>query len=152
MGTVRRGFKNSFKHDRRIFLYNKTYSCRRGNPEIDCDAYGDPIQSNYTVFVKRKDCTINEKEELDMFGKPTGVITRYLNVTDAPAIPVRYGGTYYGYGEYKKRKSSRGVWIGETLALEYYTCQILLTDNGRVYTHTMKRLQLPDRYRTNKEK
>lgn len=37
---------------------SNTITFRNGNPEIDKDLRGNPVESNYIAFVKKKDCNI----------------------------------------------------------------------------------------------
>lgn len=70
---------------------SNTLVFRDGNPEIDKDAKGEPVECNYVSFVKKSDCDYELKD---------GV--KYINPYSAKCIPIIYGGTYYGYGKSKK--------------------------------------------------
>lgn len=120
------------KHDGLSFTRNRRLGYRNSNPDIDVDLHGNPVQSNYVAIVRLKDCNIYDK---DCF--------RYYDATDVPSIPISYGGTYYGYGKWKKRKSSYGKWIESEFVHEYYQCTVYLVKGGIVYTTSIYRTKLP---------
>jgi hypothetical protein len=106
---------------------NKKYGYRMSNPLVDKDLKGNPVSSNYISIVKISDCTILEKN-----GK------NYYNSENAPSIPLSYGGTYYGYGQEKRRSSEQGVWINNKLCYEYIQYNVYFVNDGRVYTASRK--------------
>jgi hypothetical protein len=126
------------KHNGLTFRRSRTLGYRQGNPEIDKDLDGRPVPKNYVAIVKIDDCRIYEKD-----GR------LYYDATHARSIPIGYGGTYYGYGEWRKKKHTQnGKWIrndiGEMVyVLEYYQCTVYLVSDGIVYTHKIKRVENP---------
>lgn len=87
---------------------------RQADPSRDKNLRGEPIPSNYVVFVYIKDCMLYEKD-----GRT------YYNPENAPAIPVVHGGTYYAYG--RERQSKRG----------YKTVPMYFCRDAYVYTGTI---------------
>lgn len=81
---------------------SKAYGWRHGDPTRDVDRNGNPVQNNYIVIVRIKDCRLYEKD-----GK------KFYDPLNAPqAFKLAYGGTYYGYGEPKTIKDGLGRWVG----------------------------------------
>jgi len=123
----------------KTFVRNKDYGYRMSDPKIDFDLRGDPVQSNYVAIVKIKDCPKYERD---------GVT--YYEPANTPSIPINHGGTYYGYGEWKKRKSSAGKWLRNekdemVLAYEYWQCTIYLVNDAMVYTNSLQRVEEPNK-------
>ena len=123
----------------RTFARNGDVGFRMSDPTKDFDLRGDPVESNYVSFVKIKDCPKYERD---------GVT--YYEPKNTPSIPVNHGGTYYGYGEWKKRKWTNGKWMQNAkdqmeFVHEYWQCTIYLVDDARVYTHSLKRVEEPNR-------
>lgn len=115
-------------------IFSKTIGFRYGNPAIDRNIDGVPVESNYVSFVHINDCEIYEKEE-----------KKYYNPENASCIPISHGGTNYGYGAWKKRKSSRGIWVRQdieskcVLVHEYAQCTVYYAYKGKVYTGSIRR-------------
>ena len=105
------------------FVKNRRLGFRSSNPNVDFDLDGNPVQSNYVAIVRINDCEIIERD-----GK------RYYNAENAPSIPLHYGGTYYGYKNWTKRKSTRGKWVEGFFTHEYWQCTTYLVRDGYVYT------------------
>ena len=126
------------KHDGLTFNKNRRLGFRPGNPETDVDSDGRPVQSNYVSIVRIKDCRIYERDE-----------RKYYDATGAPSIPIGYGGTYYGYGDWKKRKTTMGKWLQDKpgtpieYVYEYWQCTVYLVRGGTVYTHSLQRINKP---------
>lgn len=99
---------------------SNTITFRNGNPEIDKDLRGNPVESNYIAFVKKKDCNVIEEDDKD-----------YLDVKNTPSIPVAYGATYYAYGESKIVKGTKCI-DGITYK-SYYKTPFYILYNGDVY-------------------
>jgi hypothetical protein len=77
-------------HGKRAY-YCPSLGWRRGQPG-DVDSHGEPVESNYVVFVRIKDCRLYEDER--------GML-RYDPNKAPQAFAVGYGGTFYGYnGDY----------------------------------------------------
>jgi len=126
------------RHDGMTFKRSRTLGFRPANPEVDVDTDGKPVESNYVAIVRIKDCEIYERDG-----------QKYYNATEAPSIPIGYGGTYYGYGVWKKRKSTMGMWLQDRpgtpieYVYEYYQCTMYLVRGGTVYTHSLQRINKP---------
>ena len=125
------------KHNGLTFTKNADYGYRMSDPTKDFDLRGDPVQSNYVAFVKIKDCPKYERDGVN-----------YYEPINVPSIPVNHGGTYYGYGEWKKRKVPGGKWLKNekdemVIVYEYWQCTIYLVNDARVYTHSLKRVEEP---------
>jgi len=100
---------------------------RKSDPTKDFDLDGQPVKSNYVSIVRMKDCRIYKKDGIT-----------YYDPKDAPSIPINHGGTYYGYGKWRKRYSTFGTWIKDKLYHEYYTVPIYVVSDGRVYQGTIR--------------
>lgn len=125
------------KHDAINFVKNGNFGFRMSNPEIDFNRDGYPVEKNYVSFVKISDCRLYQKR-----GRT------YYDASEAPSIPVNHGGTYYGYGEWKKRKSNVGKWLRDNnnqmyWVDEYWQCTVYLAKDGFVYTSSLKRIKKP---------
>ena len=122
----------------RTFVRNRDYGYRMSDPTKDFDLRGDPVQSNYVSIVRIKDCPKYERDG-----------TTYYEPANTPSIPINHGGTYYGYGEWKKRKSTNGKWLEDDGALafvhEYWQCTIYLVDDAKVYTSSIQRVEKPNK-------
>ena len=101
---------------------------RPGNPSIDIDLRGNPVESNYTSFVKINDCSLEYEDN-----------KCYYNAEKAPCIPIGHGGTYCGYGMVSIRKSKLGIWIGEDLCHEYQQKTAYFVEKRSVYTSTIQK-------------
>jgi hypothetical protein len=77
---------------------SKVYGWRNGDPATDVDRHGDPVQSNYMVIVRIKDCPVVDERHYN----PKGV---------KQAFPISNGGTYYGYGESQIVRHGRGRYV-----------------------------------------
>lgn len=93
---------------------------RDGNPNIDIDLNGNPVESNYVSFVRKKDCEIIEKDN-----------KKYLDAKNAPCIPVAHGATYYAYGKPSKVTDVKTI-EGETYK-SYYKTPFYIAHDGAVY-------------------
>jgi hypothetical protein len=112
---------------------------RGGNPSTDKDLNGNPIQRNYTAFVWVSDCKKYEKD-----GK------NYYNPDKAPCIPVTYSETGKAYGKWQKRNSSIGTWAYDSntknwiRTMEYWQSTVYEIKGGKVYTGSLKSVQMPN--------
>ena len=125
------------KHDGITLSKNGNFAWRMSNPKTDVDKHGRPVQSNYISFVKMGDCRIYERDGQSFY-----------DAKEAPAIPVGHGGTYYGYGKWKKRKSTNGKWMRNEMdemvfVNEYWQSTKYLVKDARVYTASLKRVTQP---------
>jgi hypothetical protein len=121
----------------RKLVRNRNYGWRWANPVIDVDRNGNLVPANYRSFVKIKDCPTYRKN-----GK------LYYDAEGVQCIPVNHGGTYYGYGEWKKRKCSEGKWVenekGEMeRVFAYWHATVYMADGIYVYTTSLRRTKKP---------
>ena len=126
------------RHDAINLVRNKDIGWRMSNPEVDFYKDGRPVETNYVSFVRIKDC-------------PTYVRggERYYEPVGAKCIPVNHGGTYYGYGEWKKRRVTGGKFMqnkdGDMVFIhEYWQCTKYLVNDAMVYTASLKRVEEPE--------
>ena len=111
---------------------------RNGNPAMDVNRDGRPVPTHYVSIVRIKDCEIVEVDGRSYYKPET-----------APAISINHGGTYYGYGKTRKRKSEMGAWVydDETRQYvylhEYYTVPVYLVENGKVWQGTVRHKEHP---------
>lgn len=70
------------------------YCWRPGNPKIDIDFHGKPVESNYFTILEKKKCPIVEED-----GQHFYLADKDLEQAEVLA----YGGTYYGYGKSVKK-------------------------------------------------
>jgi hypothetical protein len=125
------------KHDGITLTRNGDIGWRMSNPKEDFDRDGRAMESNYVSFVRIKDCG-TYKRDGQTYYEPKGV----------KCIPVNHGGTYYGYGEWKKRKVAGGKWMNNNegsivFVHEYWQCTKYLVNDARVYTASLKRVENP---------
>jgi len=128
---------------------SKVYGWRPGDPATDVDGRGNPVQSNYVVIVRIKDCPVVEKNGRSHYN-PKGV---------AQAFPISNGGTYYGYGESQIVRHGRGRYVRvyrpnpaaagtnscgksvvrQDLLFSYAKTPVYFVQDGRVYVGTCYR-------------
>lgn len=126
------------RHDGMNFTRTRRLGFRQSDPTKDFNLHGEPVESNYVSIVRIKDCRIYDRDGCS-----------YYDATSAPSIPIAHGGTYYGYGGWKKRKSTMGKWLQDKpgtpieYVYEYYQCTVYLVNDGFVYTHSIQRINNP---------
>jgi hypothetical protein len=110
---------------------SNVYGWRHGNPETDVDSDGKPVQSNFVVLVRIKDCPV-EEENGRRYYKPKGV---------KQAVVLGYGGTYYGYGKSRVVSGGRGrhvnfrtvTGLGREFRYSYVQTPYYAVRDGHVY-------------------
>jgi len=110
---------------------SKVYGWRNGDPATDMDGRGQPVQSNYVVIVRIKDCPVVEKNGRQCYN-PNGV---------KQAFPISHGGTYYGYGKSQIVRHGRGRYvrvrradgIRQDLLFSYAKTPVYFVHDGYVY-------------------
>ena len=112
---------------------SRVYGFRHGDPTTDVDSDGEPVDTNYVVIVRIKDCKLERDPK-------TGRV--YYNPQGVPqAMALGYGGTYYGYGAPQVVKSrGRYMWVHEddgsehwTWVGEYVKTPVYMVRDARVY-------------------
>jgi hypothetical protein len=118
----------------------------RAATESDKTLDGDPIPSNYVVFVPFSKCPEVGREKLD-----TGLVRVVRDPKGVPGVPLTgHSLTNMAYGQWRKSNIPRWVWKqsnGDRVkvwAVTSWTCPVYLAYNGRVYTSTIHRDKLPD--------
>ena len=106
-----------------IYKGLKFRKCRtvgyREPKEGDTDRYGNPLTNVGVAFVKISDCRLYDKD-----GRT------FYDPSDAKAIPLSYGASYYGYSKLKRKRLFDGLW-------EYYRSVYLVKDS-KVYMSCIK--------------
>lgn len=105
---------------------NENLTFRLSN-ENDKDINGSPVPANVFVFIKLSDCKTFESD-----GK------LYYDTDSAPAIPILYIDTYYGMGEFKTRKTVKGIKLNQEIVYEYKQSTMYFAHNGMVYTASIQ--------------
>jgi hypothetical protein len=122
----------------------REFSWRHGNPATDIDLDGEPIQHNYSVIVRVKNCPVIRESE-------SGHI-KHINTKNAPqAIIMNHGATDYGYGEWKQIKSKEGRYITDKQNPEnsgivhvFYRCIVYTVLRNRVYAKSIIKATMPE--------
>ncbi len=111
---------------------SNTLVYRMADPSIDLDGHGKPVSSNYIVIVNRKDCGSVFKNDVE-YVDPDNV---------KQAVVLKYGGTYYGYGEKKLIKQQTPRYIKTKFegkkVTEWYESRFYAVMRGKVYTTTIR--------------
>lgn len=93
---------------------------RFANPAKDFDQYGNPIESNYIVFVRIADCKITKNNEGKLVYDPS----------EAPMHGIqRHSETGMAYGTPNRRRKNDQEFS--------YSCPVFLMLNGFVYKATI---------------
>jgi len=125
---------------KQIGTRRREFTYRDGNGTTDVNDEGNPVEWNYVVIVRVKDCKDTGRTS------PNGRV-RYIDTSKAPqAVVLAYGGTTYGYGPWKRVVSKKGCWIDGNLATIFYRCIVYTVDNRKVYTKSLKRITPPDKF------
>lgn len=104
---------------------------RHGDPTRDVDRDGEPVESNYIVIVRLDACRIWTCGGTKC-GRSDGEHQHY-DPKDAPqAIALAYGGTWYGYAEWKH--TDKDGWF----------CPVYLVKDGIVYKARVKADEPPE--------
>jgi hypothetical protein len=115
----------------------KGYGWRDGDPATDLDLHGHPVEKNYVVIVRVKDCPTHVEQR----GSPPRDWTIYEPKGVKQALRLAYGGTNYGYGADRTHNSPRRFRMdgGEVLAAVWYSCPMYVVLDGDVYVGTIRR-------------
>jgi hypothetical protein len=121
------------KHKGKLLRRIKTIGYRNCDPTRDKDFDGDPL-TNGVAFVQISKCRKYTQEV-------NGVTKRFYDAKEAPAIPLKYGGTYYGYGKARLISGRHGRYFNvngdQVWENEYITIPMYLAEDGKVYMATM---------------
>lgn len=119
----------------------KSYRWRYGDPARDLTLDGDPVQPNYVVIVRLKQCRIWTCTDSKCGrGEPTH---QHYDAREAPqAVRLNYGGTGYGYGEWKQGRTEA---FGKKFADEcQWYCPVFIVYDGYVYRAVQRRSEPPE--------
>jgi hypothetical protein len=111
---------------------SRTLTFRMGDPSMDVDSHGNPVDNNYIVIINRKDCKYVVKNG-----------TKYIDSKGVKqAVVLGYGGTFYGYGVKTLKKSKYPKYIKTKfdgrMVTEWYESRFYAVKDGRVYTTTQR--------------
>jgi len=135
---------------RQFGTLNRRFLTRYSNKTTDVDLDGNIVEKNYMIFVRVKDCPVVREE-----GK-----TKYVETGLAPqAIVLDYGGTFYGYTEWKQvaLKSPKYIFDDVNRENSSYTATFFRRikysyHNGRVYTKTIITINMPQSFKVRNTK
>ena len=118
------------------FKKSNVYGWRPGDPTVDMDGRGNPIQSNYIVLVRITDCPVLKKNDEWV----------YTTAGVKQAFPITHGGTNYGYGKPKVvRGQGRNIRVNRDGKAEiewlttYVKTPVYLVNKGSVYVGAVYR-------------
>ena len=96
------------------------YCWRNGNPLIDKDIHGNPVDYNSFTVLRKKDCPIKNIDGIDC----------YIAAADVPqAVTLAYGATYYGYGN---------SYYKTILGVKYKFTPFYTVVKGQLYSGSIK--------------
>lgn len=109
-------------------VLNKNITFRSANGS-DVNLDGSIVPDGYIVFVKIEDCKVNNEN-----GR------QYYNSENSPAIPLLYLESWYGMGQFKTRKTFKGIEIEGKFVNEYEQAPMYFAFNGLVYIGSLKNI------------